>query len=307
MRTSASKIIFIVGPTAIGKTALAVKLAKKINGEIISADSMQIYKAMTILSQSPGPAEIREVRHHLVELLDSGKEYSVAVFIKSASRAIASIIKRGKAPIVAGGSGLYVKGLIDGLFPSPEADLKFRKSMGKFAAKHGSRKLHVRLAKIDPLSAEKIHPNDLRRIVRAIEIYHSTGKTMTELKSSTRGLKDKYEIRIFGLTRPREEIYSRIDKRVDKIFRRGAVEEVKKLKRRKLSKTAEMVLGLDEISGYLEGRYDLDGAKEMLKMNTRRFAKRQLTWFRADKRIRWFDLSKMTQQEAVKKIKREAR
>ena len=304
MRTSAGKIIFIVGPTAIGKTVLATRLAKSIDGEIISADSMQIYKAMRTLSQAPGPAERREVRHHLVELLAPGKEYSVAAFIRRASRAITAIIKREKIPIVVGGSGLYVKGLIDGLFPSPEADIKFRKEMAIFAAKNSSKKLHARLAKIDPVSASKIHPNDLRRIVRALEIFHSTGKTMTELKSLTRGLKDKYEINIFGLTGPREEIYLRIERRVDKIFRSGAVGEVKRLRRRKLSKTAGMVLGLAEISGYLEGTYDLDTAKEMLKMNTRRFSKRQLTWFRADKRIKWFDLSKRTSQEVIKKIKK---
>ena len=301
-------MILIVGPTAIGKTALAIKLAKSINGEIISADSMQVYKAMRVLNQAPGPAEKRKVRHHLVELLDPGKEYSVAAFIKRASRAITSIINRERVPIVVGGSGLYVKSLIDGLFPSPEADLKFRKEMGRFAAKHGSQKLHSRLAKIDPVSAGKIHPSDLRRIVRALELYHLTGKTMTELKSSTRGLKDKYKIEICGLTRPREEIYSCIDRRVDKIFSSGAVEEVKKLKaRKKLSKTAEMVLGLAEISGYLEGKYGLDGAKDMLKMNTRRFAKRQLTWFRADPRIKWVDLSKVSQANAINKIAKEVR
>ena len=297
-------VIFIVGPTAIGKTGLAVKLARRLGGEIISADSMQVYKGMRILSQYPTAAERRAARHHLVELLDPRKEYSVAAFIKKASSLIASITKRKNIPIVAGGSGLYVKGLVDGLFSSPAADLKFRKSMQKFAARHGSKSLHSRLLKIDPRSAGMIHPNDLRRVVRALEIYHSTGRTMTELKASTRGLKERYNIKIFGLTGPREDIYSRINGRVDRMFREGVLGEVERLRRKKLSKTAQEVLGLGEISGYLEGLYGLDIAKEMLKMNTRRFAKRQLSWFRADKRIKWFDVSRMEDEAMIKKIAR---
>ena len=302
MRPLAGKIVIIVGPTAIGKTTLAVKFARIISGEIISADSMQIYKGMRILSQAPTVAEKKAVRHHLVELLNPGKEYSVAAFIKEASCGIAAIIKRGKVPVIVGGSGLYVKGLVDGLFPTPRADMKFRKSMMKFASRYGSPKLHAKLVRIDPAAANKIHPNDMRRIVRALEIYNSSGKTMTELKATTRGLKDKYKIEMFGLIRPREEIYSRIDARVEKMFRSGAVKEVEKILRKKLSKTAEMVLGLDEISGYLEGRYGLEAARDMLKMNTRRFAKRQLTWFRKDKRIHWFNLNEISEGKIIRRI-----
>lgn len=298
-------VLFIVGPTAIGKTVFAIKCAKRVNGEIISADSMQIYKDMKTLSQAPTVREKKRARHNLVEALDPRREYSVAAFIKKASRAIRSIIKRNKVPVIVGGSGLYIRGLIDGLFPSPEADMKFREDLARFAAKYGSKKLHAKLMKIDPESAKRIHPNDLRRIVRALEIHHSTGKTMTELKTSTRGLKEKYEIKIFGLIRPREEIYSRIDERVDRMFRSGAVEEVKRLRRKKLSRTAGMVLGFHEISGYLSGRYDREAAKNMLKLNTRRFAKRQMTWFRADKRIHWFDANKVSEKEIVRKISKQ--
>ena len=295
-------VIFIVGPTAIGKTALAIKIAKRIKGDIISADSMQVYKGMRTLSQAPTPEEKRKARHYLVNSLEPKREYSVAAFINNSSRAIGSIIKRKRIPIVVGGSGLYIRGLIDGLFPSPEADLKFRKKMARFAAKYGSRKLHSRLSKIDPESAKLIHPNDLRRIIRALEIYNSSGKTMTELKLSTRGLKDRYNIKIFGLIRPREGIYSNIDERVDEMFRSRVVGEVKKLRRKRLSKTAKMVLGFNEISGYLNGKYGLEAAKDMLKMNTRRFSKRQLTWFRADKRIKWFDLGKFGDKDIIKRI-----
>lgn len=301
------RIIFIVGPTAIGKTRVAVKLARTLSSEIISADSMQVYKGMRLLSQAPGRAEKKSVRYHLTEVLYPRKEYSVALFIKRARPLIASIMKRGKVPIVAGGSGLYVKGLIDGLFPSPEADMKFRAKMARFAAKYGSKKLHTKLSKIDPVSAGLIHPNDLRRIIRSLEIHHSTGKTMTELKSETKGIKDIYDIKIFGLTRPREEIYSGIDARVDEMFRDNVVGEVKGLKKKRLSKTAGEALGLKEISGYLEGQYDPDTAKDLLKMNTRRFAKRQFTWFRADKRIKWIDLSKVSEARAVKQMAKEVR
>jgi len=302
----ASKVIFIVGPTAIGKTGLAVKLAKKTRGEIISCDSMQIYKGMDILSQAPSKDDRRSVRHHLVGLLDPDKEYSAAAFRREAGRIIDLIRRRKKVPIVAGGSGLYVKALVDGLFSSPKADLKFRKKMAALASRHGTGRLHARLAAVDPAAAERIHPNDARRIIRALEVYHSTGRTMTELKAGTKGLAGCYRIKLFGLTGPREEIYSAIETRVDRMFAGGILREVKRLKQKKLSKTAKAVLGFKEVSGYLDGKYDLDTARYLLKRNTRHFAKRQLAWFRADKRIKWFDMSRLSEAAAVKRIAMEA-
>ena len=299
-------VIFIVGPTAIGKTRLSIKLAKLIGGEIISADSMQVYKGMRILSQAPKLSEKTMARHHLVGVLDPGKEYSAASFRKKAAEIIKSVLTHKRIPIVAGGSGLYIKALIDGLFPSPEADPKFRSKMRRFAARYGSTALHERLLKIDPGSAGAIHPNDARRIIRALEIYHSTGRTMSDLKRDTKGLAEVYEIKIFGLTKPREDIYSNIDLRVDRMFKEGVLAKVKKLKKKRLSKTAKAVLGLKEISEYLDGKRDLDTAKYLIKRNTRRFAKRQLTWFRADKRIKWFDLSKVDEDEVVARIAKEA-
>ncbi len=280
-------VLFIVGTTAIGKTALALKLARKIKGEIISCDSMQIYKGMDILSQSPKPSETKKVRYHLVRFLNPSKEYSAGSFRKRAASLIEEIIDRKNIPIIAGGTGLYVKGLVDGLFPTPEADLKFRLDMFDYAARRGNKRLYKKLEKIDPLSASTIHPNNVRRVVRALEICHSTGRTMTELKKGTKGIADKYRIKIFGLKAPREEVYSNVNARVDKMFASGVVNEVKKLSRKPLSKTAKAALGFKEIVGYLNNEYSLDEAKELMKRNTRRFAKRQLTWFRADKRIRW--------------------
>jgi tRNA dimethylallyltransferase len=295
-------LIFIVGPTAVGKTRLAVRLAKRLRGEIISCDSMQVYKGMAILSQSPSAKERRAARHHLVSIIDPVKEYSVAHFRKAARGAIGSIVRRGKVPIVAGGTGLYAKALIDGLFPSPEADMVFRRKMERSFKRFGAKRLYAKLARIDPQAAELIHPNDARRVIRALEIYHSTGRTMTELKSGTKGLKDHYDIRIFGLTRPREEIYAAIDARVDLMLKAGLLREVKRLRMKRLSMTAEAALGLKDMASYLDGECDLEGAKALMKMNTRRYAKRQLTWFRADKRVEWFDVSKLSQAEIVARI-----
>ncbi len=298
-------VIFIVGPTAIGKTRLAVRLARRIDGEIISADSMQVYKSMRILSQAPRASERKAARHHLIGFFSPQEEYSAAAFRDRAGRIIDSIMRREKIPIVAGGSGLYVKALIDGLFPAHPADLKFRKSMERFISGHGSKRLHEKLSKIDPQAAGTIHPNDSRRIIRALEIHHSTGRTMTELKCGTRGLKDRYEVKVFGLTRPREEIYEGIERRIDGMFDENVVGEVRRLRKRRLSKTAKAVLGYKEIAGYLDSEYDIETAIALMKTHTRRFAKRQLAWFRADERIRWFDVSKMSENEIIKAVIKE--
>lgn len=300
-------VVFIVGPTAIGKTRLAIKLSKRIKGEIISADSMQVYKYMRILSQAPDASDRKAVRHHLVGLLDPRKEYNVSAFSGRASEIIDSLSRRNILPVVVGGSGLYIKALADGLFPSEAADLKFRDKMYALVSRYGSARLHKKLSSIDPEAALFIHPNDARRIIRALEIYHSTGRTMTELKKNTRGLKDTYDIRFFGLTRPREEIYSNIEKRVDRMFDEGVIREVKKLSGKRLSRTAKAVLGYKEITGYLKGKCGLEAAKDEMKVNTRHFAKRQLSWFRPDKRIRWFDVSRMSEKKIIDRITKEIR
>ena len=304
MRISANTLIFVVGPTAIGKTRLSIALARKLRGEIVSCDSMQLYKGAGILSQAPTAAERKKVRHHLVGVLDPRTDCTVALYRTKAMRAIRSILKKGKTPITVGGSGLYVKALIDGLFPAPPADDVFRGRMERLAARRGSAALHERLVKIDPVSAARIHPNDMRRIIRALELYHITGKTMTEHAALTQGLKDVYKICLVGLTRPRDQIYTAIDARVERMFASGAVAEARRLSRRKISKAAAALLGFKEIGGYLRGEYSLEEAKELLRMNTRRFAKRQLAWFRADKRIRWFSVSRSRDSELVKKITR---
>ncbi len=298
-------IVFIVGPTATGKTRLAIKLAKRLSGEIISCDSMQVYKGMAILSQAPSAQERKKIRHHLVGCRDPRMEYGAAVFIKNATPIIDSIVKRKKLPIVVGGSGLYMKALVDGLFPSPEADMKFRRAMQAFISRYGSKRLHARLARMDPETALAVHPNDARRIIRALEVRHSTGRTMSELKSSTRGLKDRYDIMIFALTKPRERLYAGIGARVDRMFSTGLIREVKLLRKKKLSMTSSAALGIKEVGGYLDGEYSLEEAKALMKMNTRRFAKRQLTWFGADHRIKWFDICRTGESKVLKKMERQ--
>lgn len=287
-----NSIIVIVGPTASGKTNTAIKLAKTINGEVISCDSMQIYKGMPILTQAPSKKDLKEVSHYLIATLPPEREYSAAQFRETATGLIKAIIKKGKTPIIVGGTGLYVKALIDGLFPSPQKDLDLRKKLEQKTEIYGSAALHKELSEKDPGAASRIHPNDTRRIIRALEIYELTGIPMSRHKKNTRGLsheKDLYEVLFMGLAMSRKELYGKIDTRIDKMFKNSLVKEVKKLLKKKLSITAKSALGIKEIAGYISGDYKIEVAKELLKKNTKRYAKRQLTWFKADKRIRWFD------------------
>jgi len=297
-----NRVVFIIGPTTVGKTPLAIKLAKKLKGEIISADSMQAYKGMGMISQCPTRSQQKSVKHHLINFLDASDEYSAAAFSKLAKKIIRDIIRSKKVPIVVGGSGLYVRALVDGIFPSKGKNELVRKRLEKLAGKNGILFLYHRLRDIDPVSARNIHPNDLRRIIRALEIYEVEKKTKTSLKAKTKGIKDVYDVRIFGLIMDREKLYERINKRVDLMFRKGLVGEVERLLGRRLSITSKQALGVKQIKGYLDKEYDLEKAKELLKKDTRRFAKRQLTWFRADKRTGWLDIDKLGMNETVKTI-----
>ena len=279
-----------------------MRLAEKLDGEIISCDSMQVYKGMPILSQAPSGEALKKARHHLIGFVPPEREFNVSIFREEASRKIRDVLGRKKTPLVVGGSGLYVKALIDGLFPSPERDASFRARMQRYVARNGSPALHIRLTKIDPETASRIHPNDSRRVIRALEIYNSTKKTMSELKTMTRGLKDEFDIVIFGLTLPREELYKRINTRVDEMIGAGLFGEVRRLMKVSLSRTARQALGFNEISGYLKGELTLDEAVELLKKNTRNFAKRQIAWFRADKRIVWLDIMNKKGDEVADRI-----
>lgn len=288
------KLIFIVGPTAAGKSKTAFSLAQKINGEIISADSMQVYKGMDILTAQPSKIIRKKIPHHLIDIISAQENFTAADFRRRALRAIKKIHNKKKIPIIVGGTGLYVRSLIGGLFKAPKADLRIRRQLEKLALKRGISYLYNKLSQVDPKAASKIHPNDLRRIIRALEVYKKTGQAITKLQAKTKGLGDKYEIKIFILNIPRDRLYQKINKRVEEMFEQGAVEEVRELLSLKLSRSAQQALGIKEIRGYLEGNYSQDEAKRLLQRNTRHYAKRQLTWFRKMEGIRRVNNSSAT-------------
>lgn len=286
------QIFFLVGPTAMGKSALAVKLAKKIGAEIISLDSMQIYKGLDILSSKPTKNMRREVAHHLLDIVLLKQPFDAAAYRKIALKKIREIHREGKIPLFVGGTGFYMSVVIDGIFKEVKKDLLLRQKLYAQERTTGRGYLYERLKTIDKTAAEKIHPHDLRRIVRALEVYRLTGKPISELWQKRKGLGNTYDIKIFALNKERQKLYNDINKRVENMFTQGLVGEVKKLLRDKLSLTARQAIGIKEIEGYLDGIYDLEYTKELLKKNTRNYAKRQLTWFRKDKRISWIDADK---------------
>jgi len=280
-------LIFILGPTSSGKSAVAASLAEKIGGEIISCDSMQVYRDMDVLTQAPGKKLVSKIPHHLVRMIPPEEEFSAAKFSELARKAVEDILYRGKVPVFAGGTGLYVKALVDGLFDAPGKDEELRAHLEELAVERGNEHLHDMLAGLDPKAASEIHFNNVKRVIRAIEVYETTGKALSEKKQDTKGLNEKYACRMFALEWPREELYARIQRTVDRMFDSGLVDEVLALLSRNLSITAGKALGIKEVKAYLDGSISLEEAKEELKKNTRRYSKRQLTWFRADKRIKW--------------------
>jgi tRNA dimethylallyltransferase len=284
------RIIFLAGATAVGKTAVAVRLGKMLNAEIVSCDSMQVYKGMDIGTQKPTKAQQKMVNHHMIGIVSPSKSFSVADFRKRALKCIKEIESRGKNVLFAGGTALYAKALVDGLFPSPPADYPLRKKLMEQENKNGSGYLHEKLNRVDAETARLLHPNDTRRVIRALEVYISTKTPMSELKKATRGLKEKYEIKIFCLNRDRQALYRIIDKRVDTMFRKGFVAECRRLKGKRLSMTARHALGYREVFDNLDKRMNIRDAKESIKKQTRNFAKRQLSWFRNDARIEWIDI-----------------
>jgi len=299
------KIIFLVGPTATGKTDCACELAKKINAEIISCDSMQVYKGMDIITSKPAATLREKIKHHLIDLIPATKEYNVSKYRRDALCKIKEILNRDKTPLFVGGTGLYMSILIDGIFKMGPSSKNIRMKLYKQAEELGNIYLYNKLKNIDPQSASKIHPNDTKRLVRALEVFESTGKPISYLQKQRKGLADKYDVMIFCLNIRRQNLYNRIERRVDEMFKSGLVKEAKKLLKLKLSKTASYAIGLKELKGYIDGEYDLDEAKRLMKRNTRAYAKRQLTWFRKDKRIKWLDINKDTPRKVAKRIWKE--
>ncbi len=293
------RIIFLVGPTATGKSEVAVALAKKTKGEIISCDSMQVYKGMKIMTSWPLRSLMEQVPHHLIGAISPEKEYNAALFRRDALKKIREIALRGKVPIFAGGTGLYLSVLLDGIFSVKAHDEKLRERLYGLARTRGSAYLFQRLEKADPAAAAKIHPNDTRRIVRGLEVFELTGKPISELQKQRTGLASSGHVRVFCLTMQRAKLYSRIDSRVEKMFSRGLAREIKKLCTLRLSKTAQGAIGLKELKAYFNGQCALEEAKAAMKKSTRNYAKRQLTWFRKDTRIKWIEVKEKETPQAV--------
>ena len=288
------KVIVICGPTASGKTALGVELAKKINGEVVSCDSMQIYKDMTIGTAKPTSEEMQGIKHYLIDFVSPDRRYSVAEFKKDATNAIEEIISKGKTPILVGGTGLYIDSLIYGIeYNNIVIDKKYRKDLNRIAENGGLETLYKKAIEIDKKAMEKISPNDKKRIIRVLEIYKATGKTKTEQELESRKNKVKYDYKIFAIDMDRNILYDRINKRVDMMIKNGLIEEVEKLLE-KYSEfpTAMQGLGYKEVVEFLNGNFTKEEMIEKLKMQTRRYAKRQLTWFRKNKQTIWIDGTK---------------
>lgn len=295
-------MVILTGPTAVGKTALSIELAKKINGAIISADSMQVYKYMDIGSAKIMPEEMQNIKHYLVDELLPTDEFHIVKFQEMAKAALEEIYSDGKIPIIVGGTGFYIQGLLYDIdFSKQDADYEYRMELEAFAKEHGAQALHERLRKIDPVSYETIHANNIKRVIRALEYYHLSGKPISEHNEQERQKESPYHFAYFVLNDDRKNLYDRIEKRIDIMLEQGLLEEVTGLKRMGCHKDMVSMqgLGYKEILAYLDGECSLEEAVDLLKKETRHFAKRQLTWFRRERDVIWFDKSKYSYDERM--------
>lgn len=281
-----NKVIVISGPTASGKTALSVELAKRYDGEVVSADSMQIYTDMDIASAKPTLEEQRGIPHHLVGFLDPSESFSVADYVRLCGKCVSDILERGKTPIICGGTGLYISSFVDNLvFDDSQQDFEYREEMRKFAEEHGNAALLEKLREIDPETAETLHENNVGRVIRALEVYHTTGHTISQAKEMSRKTPSPYEFVMITLDfESRETLHKRINSRVDDMVRRGLVNEARRCFEQPNRPTAAQAIGCKELYPYFRGERSLDECIEELKLRTRQYAKRQLTWFRRDER-----------------------
>ena len=285
-------MIILTGPTAVGKSALSVELAKKINGAVISADSMQVYRHMDVGSAKITPEEMQGVTHYMIDELEPDEEFHVVRFVTMAKEYLKEIYADGKIPIIAGGTGFYIQALLYDIdFTEQQCDETYRRQLEDLAREHGAEYLHGILREVDPASAEAIHANNIKRVIRALEFYHLSGKKISEHNETERQKQSPYNFAYFVLTDERAKLYERIDRRVNAMIEAGLVEEVKKLKSMGCSR--EMVsmqgLGYKEILAYLDGGCTLEEAVYIIKRETRHFAKRQLTWFKRERDVIWLD------------------
>ena len=294
------KIIAVVGPTASGKTALSVALAKALGGEVLSCDSMQIYCDMDIGTAKPTEEEREGVLHHLIDIAAADEPFSCAEYAVLAKQTVAEVIARGKLPIFCGGTGLYLDGVLRGgnSYEKTETDPEYRAALERLAAEQGAEAVHAMLAEVDPAAAEATHPNNVKRVIRALEIYHTTGVTKTELDRRSVETESDYDALVIGIRFPdTEALYRRINLRVDLMLQQGLVEECRRLMEAGVferSATAAQAIGYKELFPYLRGDLPLSDCAETLKMATRRYAKRQMTWFRMHGNVCWIDRTEET-------------
>ncbi len=294
-----TQLLVVTGPTASGKTAVGIALARRLGTEIISADSMQFYKGMEIGTVAPTEEDLAAVRHHFVSFLAPCEHFSAGEFQKVARHVVEGLNERGKTAVAVGGSGLYVRALVDGLFPGPGRDAEIRASLAEKADTEGVPALYERLKTVDWEYAAAINSNDLRRIVRALEVYELTGRPLSALHREHRERTKPLDAIQVAFDYPREVLYERINARVDKLLQQGLLEEVRLLLEKGYGGHIERLrsLGYREMASYLRGECSLDEATQLMKQNTRRFAKRQLSWFRGDRRIHWFPVDTQTPPE----------
>lgn len=285
------KVIVIVGPTCSGKTKLSLILAEKLKSEIISADSRQVYKYLTIGTAKPSPNELRIIKHHFIDELEPNEEFNADLFSKRAKEIISRLIEKDSIPIVVGGSGLYIKALVDGITQTVVSNKLLRNELLELRKKYGNAYLYDELKKIDPISAEKMLPQNWKRVIRAIEVFKLTGKPIWQHHIEN-PIQQEFEFFQYGLKWDRKKLYQNIECRVDEMIKNGFIEEVKMILDKGYSKEINSLntLGYKEIIDLLDGKLTINEAVNRIKINTRRFAKRQMTWFNADKRIKWFEI-----------------
>lgn len=293
-------LIVLTGPTAVGKTSLSISLAKAVNGEIISADSMQVYKKMDIGSAKIRPEEMQGVKHYLVDVLDPEEEFHIVKFQQMAKEAMEEIYAKGKIPILVGGTGFYIQAVTRDIdFTEAEQENSYRTELEALAEEKGAEYLHEMLRKVDPASADSIHTNNVKRVIRALEFYHQNGTPISAHNEEQKKQVSPYDLAYFVLNAPRDILYERIDKRVDQMMDEGLVKEVEELRNDGCHRgmVSMQGLGYKEILAYLEGEYPLEEAVRILKRDTRHFAKRQLTWFRRESDVIWVDKDRFNWDE----------
>jgi tRNA dimethylallyltransferase len=284
---------FLTGPTAAGKTALALQLAERLNAEILSMDSMAVYRGLDIGTAKPTLDERQRVPHWLIDLIEPDQEFSVAQYLAAAEKVAAEVVSRGRQVLFVGGTPLYLKALLRGIFEGPPADWEFRRRTLAEGERQGQDWLHQRLAEVDPLAARRLHARDVRRVVRALEVFEKTGRPISDWQRQFDRARPAGECRVFVLEWPRDELYTRIDRRVDAMFTSGIVAEAVGLLScgKRLGRTARQALGYHEVLEHLDGERDLAETIELVKTRTRQFAKRQITWFRSLSECRWVSMS----------------